>query len=79
MADLPTSFHVVTKQAEPQVYTPETEPRLHLDKGDPDVMLRMIPQTVLRLEDLYQRYGGGFGQGYGDAPVALHVYEIPAG
>jgi hypothetical protein len=30
-----------------------------------------------RGEDLYQRYGGGFGSGYGDAPVALHVYEIP--
>lgn len=29
-----------------------------------------------RGQDLYQRFGGGFGAGYGDAPVALHVYEI---
>ena len=26
--------------------------------------------------DLYQRYGGGWGTGYGDSPVALHLYEI---
>jgi hypothetical protein len=26
--------------------------------------------------DLYQRFGGGWGVGYGDAPVALHLYEI---
>jgi hypothetical protein len=26
--------------------------------------------------DLYQRYGGGWGTGYGDEPVALRVYEI---
>lgn len=29
-----------------------------------------------RGQDLYQRYGGGFGTGYGDAPVALHLYEV---
>lgn len=29
-----------------------------------------------RGQDLYERYGGGFGTGYGDAPVALHCYEI---
>jgi hypothetical protein len=28
-----------------------------------------------RGEDLYQRYGGA--DGYGDTPVALHVYEVP--
>ena len=27
--------------------------------------------------DLYQRFGGQ-GTGYGNAPVALHVYEIPS-
>jgi hypothetical protein len=26
--------------------------------------------------DLYQRFGGK-GTGYGDAPVAVHVYEVP--
>ncbi len=26
--------------------------------------------------DVYQRYGGDFGLGYGAAPVALHIYEI---
>ena len=30
-----------------------------------------------RGQDLYQRHGGGWGTGYGDAPVALHVYEVP--
>lgn len=30
-----------------------------------------------RGQDLYQRFGGGPGVGYGDAPVALHLYEIP--
>lgn len=29
-----------------------------------------------RGQDLYQRFGGGPTHGYGDAPVALHVYEI---
>jgi hypothetical protein len=29
-----------------------------------------------RGQDLYQRFGGGPELGYGDAPVALHVYEI---
>jgi len=29
-----------------------------------------------RGRDLYQRFGGGPMLGYGDAPVALHVYEI---
>jgi hypothetical protein len=28
-----------------------------------------------RGEDLYQRYGGA--DGYGDTPVALHLYEVP--
>jgi hypothetical protein len=31
-----------------------------------------------RGQDLYQRYGGGWGVGYGDAPVALHIYEVTA-
>jgi len=26
--------------------------------------------------DLYQRFGGGPTLGYGDAPVALHIYEV---
>lgn len=30
-----------------------------------------------RGRDLYQRFGGGPGVGYGDEPVALHVYEVP--
>ena len=30
-----------------------------------------------RGQDLYQRYGGGYGRGYGDGPVALHLYEVP--
>ena len=29
-----------------------------------------------RGRDLYQRFGGGPTLGYGDAPVALHVYEV---
>ena len=29
-----------------------------------------------RGRDLYERYGGGPYTGYGDTPVALHVYEI---
>ena len=27
--------------------------------------------------DLYERYGGGPTIGYGDTPVALHIYEVP--
>jgi hypothetical protein len=27
-------------------------------------------------QDLYQRYGGSYGSGYGNGPVALHLYEI---
>jgi hypothetical protein len=30
-----------------------------------------------RGQDLCQRYGGGWGTGYGDTPVALHVYGVP--
>ncbi len=30
-----------------------------------------------RGQDLYQRFGGGPGVGYGSGPVALHLYEIP--
>lgn len=30
-----------------------------------------------RGQDLYQRFGGGPGVGYGNEPVALHIYEIP--
>ncbi|MEO8361474.1 MAG: hypothetical protein ABI672_15685, partial [Vicinamibacteria bacterium] len=30
-----------------------------------------------RGRDLYQRFGGGPGVGYGDEPVALHIYEVP--
>ena len=29
-----------------------------------------------RGQDQYQRYGGGWGTGYGDAPVALHLYAV---
>jgi hypothetical protein len=29
-----------------------------------------------RGQDLYQRYGGGYGLGYGNGPVALHLYEL---
>lgn len=28
--------------------------------------------------DWYQRHGGGFGAGYGPAPVAVHLYEMTA-
>ena len=31
-----------------------------------------------RGHDLYERFGGGPYAGYGDSPVALHVYELPA-
>jgi hypothetical protein len=31
-----------------------------------------------RGQDLYERFGGGPYAGYGDTPVALHVYELPA-
>jgi hypothetical protein len=31
---------------------------------------------AFRGRDLYQRFGGGPKLGYGDAPVALHLYEI---
>jgi hypothetical protein len=31
-----------------------------------------------RGQDLYQRFGGGPGVGYGDTPVAVHVYELTA-
>jgi len=30
-----------------------------------------------RGKDMYQRFGGGPGAGYGNDPVALHIYEIP--
>lgn len=30
-----------------------------------------------RGEDVYQRFGGDFGAGYGSAPTALHLYETP--
>jgi len=30
-----------------------------------------------RGRDLYQRFGGGDGAGYGSDPVALHIYEVP--
>src|SRR5204862_5463289 len=30
-----------------------------------------------RGQDLYQRFGGGYGVGYGDVPVAVHIYEVP--
>jgi hypothetical protein len=30
-----------------------------------------------RGQDLYPRFGGGPGVGYGSEPVALHIYEIP--
>jgi len=30
-----------------------------------------------RGQDLYQRHGGGPYTGYGDTPVAMHLYEIP--
>jgi hypothetical protein len=29
-----------------------------------------------RGQDLYQRFGGGPTTGYGDTPVAMHIYEI---
>lgn len=29
-----------------------------------------------RGQDLYQRFGGGYGVGYGSGPVALHIYEV---
>ncbi len=29
-----------------------------------------------RGQDLYQRFGGGYGVGYGNGPVALHLYEL---
>jgi hypothetical protein len=29
-----------------------------------------------RGQDLYQRFGGGYGVGYGNGPVALHLYEV---
>lgn len=31
-----------------------------------------------RGRDLYQRYGGGPNSGYGDKPVALHIYRLKA-
>ena len=57
VADLPTEWHVVTTQATPQLVTPETEPALYQEKGNPDTVLLLIQQTVRRLNDLYERYG----------------------
>jgi hypothetical protein len=37
-----------------------------------------VPDRIPRGIDLYQRHGGGPYTGYGDAPVALHIYEVAA-
>lgn len=57
VADLPTEWHVVTAQAEPKVYTGETEPGLFLERGNPDAIVALIQQIAQRLNDMYQRYG----------------------
>lgn len=57
VADLPTSFHVVTTQVTPQILTPESDPGLFLAKGNPDTILLMVQQTVRRINDLWERYG----------------------
>lgn len=56
-ADLPTEFHVVTKQATPQVVTADVSPDLFLPKGNADVTVRAIQQVAVRLNDYYARYG----------------------
>ena len=46
--------------------------------------LRRRPRTLadgffvddFRGQGLYQRFGGGPTTGYGDTPVAVHIYEI---
>lgn len=57
VADKPTEWHIVTSQTEPRIYTPENSPELFLPKGNPDAIVRVIQQTILRLDDLYLRYG----------------------
>lgn len=53
----PVDFHVVTKQAQPQVFTPASEPELRLPVANHDLTVRMIEQTITRISDLYARYG----------------------
>lgn len=57
VADLATDFHIVTKQSSPVVYTPENAPELRFEKGNPDVVVQLIQQTVQRIQDLHDRYG----------------------
>lgn len=56
-ADLPTEWHVVTKQVTPQIVTKEVAPDLYLPKGNVDLTARAIAQTAARINDYYARYG----------------------
>ena len=52
---------------------------LEYGKPRPIALTECVPDTDdFRGQDLYERFGGGLkGGGYGDTPVALHIYEIP--
>lgn len=57
IADLPTEWHVVTKQKTTAIYTPEDSPQLGPPKPNADATLRMIQQAAIKVNELYARYG----------------------
>jgi hypothetical protein len=55
--DKPVEYHVITKQKQPQLVTPEAAPDLLLSTGFRDATLETLEQAVHTLNDLWARYG----------------------
>lgn len=55
--DKPVDFHIVTKQATPQICLPDDTNELRVTPPNKDNMVRVITQAAVLLNDLWARYG----------------------
>lgn len=53
----PVEWHVLTKQATPQLFTAELWPDLYQPSFDPDATLLTLQHAIERINDYYARYG----------------------
>lgn len=56
VVDMPTEFHIITKQVTPQVCTAQTDPALFLPMQNKDVTVNMIRNAVTMIQDFYARW-----------------------
>lgn len=57
VSNKPVEWHIVTRQATPQIVTAEEAPDLYVASFNKDATVQIVTQAVHRMSDYYVRYG----------------------